>query len=176
MVLPDGASGAVSVFEELSVCSINLVHLLFGDVGGWTGEYELARVQAQDAVGVAAGQANYVQADDHGDLFLAGDIAEESKNVPCEAWVQGGNWFVGQDQSRLLHQCAGNGDALLLTAAQAPARLFGLVRQAYPVQQFKSHAPLALLNVPRMLIGPAEWRPPVSTFVRAVSRGTRLKC
>ena len=82
---------------------------------------------ADDPVGIAAGKFELMQADDRGDAVGLADIAQESENAVGGGRIKTCDRLVGQDQGRVLHQCAGDADALLLAAGElvgAAQRIF----------------------------------------------------
>jgi len=97
------------------------------------------------------------------------DLSHQIDNQICVPRIKIGGWFVGDDECRIGHESAGNGDALLLS----PAHFLGAV--IHPVAQLNLDekslgAKRRLLFSKRRKAGAAN-----ITFSRAVSTGIRLK-
>ena len=89
-------------------------------------EDELAASEADDPVGVAAGEFELMQADDRRDAVGLADAVQEREHAVGGRRIEAGDRLVGEHDRRLLHQRAGNADALLLAAGQivgAPQRV-----------------------------------------------------
>jgi hypothetical protein len=71
--------------------------------------------------------------DDHA-VVLVMDAAQRVHHHLRIHRVEAGNGFIGQDDARVLHQGAGNRDALLLAARQGLGPLGGLFGDAQPVK------------------------------------------
>ena len=67
-------------------------------------------------------------------------LGEQFHHLPAAMTVEGGGRFVGQDDARLVGQCAGDGHALLLSAREHRRQVVGPVANAEIVHQFERAA------------------------------------
>ena len=88
-------------------------------------EDDAAGRHADQAVAIAARQFERVQVADHGDAVVAVDALQRVHDDAGVARIERGDRLVGQNDLRLLHQRARDGDALLLAARQAVGALGG---------------------------------------------------
>src|SRR5262249_46560975 len=56
--------------------------------------------------------------EDDGDAFYLIELLKEAKDFFCRARVQGTSWLVGKQHGGIVHQGAGDGHALLLSARE----------------------------------------------------------
>ena len=78
---------------------------------------DFAIVHAGDAIGVRK-DAVVMGDDDHGAVGSACDIAEKFEHDFAVVGVKGGGGFVADDEWGFVDECAGDGNALLLTAGE----------------------------------------------------------
>ena len=76
-----------------------------------------------------------MQRDDHGDAVGLVDVAQGVHHDARGFRIQRGNRLVGKDDFGLLHQRAGNRDALLLPAGERGNTLICKVRHAHAGQR-----------------------------------------
>ena len=76
--------------------------------------------------------------DHHGDAQFAVDILDQGQDGVGGVGVQRTGGFIAQQHFGVGSQCAGNGDALLLTAGQLCRVGVGLIRQPHHLQQLHS--------------------------------------
>src|SRR5690606_19573881 len=56
-----------------------------------------------------------VRYDDHGCVAFLVEFAEELHHLFCVLTIKVASWFVCQNDTRIIHECAGNGSTLHLT-------------------------------------------------------------
>ena len=86
-------------------------------------------VHGGDAVGVGE-NAVIVRDDDGTTSGLTHQFAEQFHDHFSVLGIERGGGFVANDQSRIVHQCAGNGDTLLLTAGKFVRAFFHVLAEA----------------------------------------------
>ena len=77
-----------------------------------------------------------MEADQDRDLLVAGDRLQQLQDGVAGARIEGGDGLVGEYAPGLLHEGAGDGDALLLASRQAAGLGCGLVGDTDPFEQF----------------------------------------
>src|SRR5690606_2718401 len=109
---------------------------------GEKGHRASGRLLGDDAVGdedlAAAGLGDLfvVGGDEKGGFLVLVDLLDQLHDLGGGVAIEIAGGFVGEDQFGLVHQGAGNGDALLLTAGQGGGEKIHAVAEANPVQQF----------------------------------------
>ena len=77
-------------------------------------------------VGIAAREFELMQAHDGGDAVGLADRVQQTEHAVRGRRIEAGDRLVGEDERRVLHQRAGDPDALLLSAGElvgAPQRI-----------------------------------------------------
>ena len=90
---------------------------------------------------------------DTGEYVLDGILVRdlgENRAARCRG-VQGAGGFVGEDDGRICHQCAGNGHSLFLASGKLAGQVVGAVGEAEALELFHGHsiapfAPYALVE------------------------------
>ena len=98
-----------------------------------------AVLQSDDAGGVLFGQFGVVSDHDHQPVLRHG--LEQLHDLNAGIAVQRAGGFICQQDIGVVHQCAGNGDALHLTAGHLAGMLVQLVAQTHVFQRFSRSAP-----------------------------------
>ena len=109
-----------------------------------------AMIQIETAIGQASGV--FVVRHHHDRAALRVEIAEDAEDDVLILGVEVSRGFVGEDDFRVVHKRAGDGDALLFTAgelgremrcavfhAYLPKRLHGLVFVRHAVEELRQH-------------------------------------
>jgi hypothetical protein len=96
--------------------------------------YQLAFPQMQNAI---CKGSRLVAVCHHDQILarLASEPVEQFEHLPSGLFIQVAGRFVGQDELRVVHQRAGDGDALLLAAGQAIGECLRAVEQAHGFQK-----------------------------------------
>src|SRR5262245_2072937 len=68
------------------------------------------------------------------------NVFEQGQDLVTGVAVQSASWLVGQDESRIVHHCAGNDDPLLLSPGELIWPVMSAVGQSDPVERFLSSA------------------------------------
>ena len=76
-----------------------------------------------------------MQGDNHGQAFLGVEVGEQIHHPARRHRIERGNWFVGEDDVRALHQRTGDGPALLLPTRQGGGAAVGIFTEANPVER-----------------------------------------
>ena len=121
-----GRAAHVLVHRRRDGCSIRLI-------GHGVGADD-AVLQVDDAGRIALGQLRVVGDHDHQPVF--GDLFQQLHDLDAGLAVQSAGRFVGQQDVRVVHQGAGDGHALHLTAGHFAGVLVQLVAQADLFQRF----------------------------------------
>ena len=111
---------------------------MLGELGRRAVEHHAACREADQPVAVFPRQIEAVQVADHGDAEVAVDVLQRVHHHLGVARIERGDRLVGQDDLGLLHQCAGDGDALLLAARQRVGALAGQARHVEALQSRES--------------------------------------
>jgi hypothetical protein len=119
---------------------VDLGGLLGAEPGGLAVEDDLAGAQTDDPVGEIDGQLHLVQGGDDGEVILGGDLPQQVDDVAGRYRVEGGDRLIGEQHLRVLHECAGDRDPLLLTAGERVGALVGAVGQTDPVEFLEGFA------------------------------------
>ena len=113
-----------------------------------------------DAVGEAARQFDVVNVDDHRNVALAGAARDQFHDLDRGLRIERGGRLVGEHQVGLLHQSAGDADALALAAGELVGARRGECPEADGIEQGE-----CALDVGRLEICAA--RPAIPEHIRA---------
>jgi hypothetical protein len=95
------------------------------NVAIWRNEHQTAGGQADHPVAVAANEIERVQVADDGDAEMLVDPQQCIHDHASVGGVERGDRLIGKDEIGLLHQRAGDSDALLLAAGELIGSLRG---------------------------------------------------
>ena len=135
---PGGGLGGEFLLRD----AVDGAHPFGGQRGRRAVEDHLAGLHGDDAVAVLAGGVEVVQVHQHGQPVLAVHVAQRIHHHLGIARVERGDRLIRQDQPRLLHQGAADGDALLLPAREGLGPLQRGIGQAEAVERGQRHGPL----------------------------------
>lgn len=105
-----------------------------------------SRLQADDSVGKLPGEIDLMKADDHRQLVGAANAVEQAQKLFGCYRIKAGDGFIGEQESWLLYQCAGDTDALLLAAGKLIGPPKRVLEKADPVDRLQGR--LALVTRP----------------------------
>ena len=95
-----------------------MLEVLVGDVFWGFVPEDFAGADTDDAVGVHLGELDLVEVEEEGDAFFFGGFHQKVHDFAGSAGVEAGDRFVGEDDFGLLDEGSGDGDPLLLAAAE----------------------------------------------------------
>src|ERR1700730_7815111 len=90
----------------------------FGDLPGWAHFYNFAAIHYGDAGREIADHWHGVGDEEIGQAEVALELGEEVYDLRADADIEGGDWFVGDDEPGTQREGAGDADALALSAAE----------------------------------------------------------
>ena len=157
--------------------AVDLHDLGLGQAVGRGVEDDLAVAETDDAVGPGEREVDLVQAAHDGQSLVDGDLADERHDLLARLGVERGDGLVGEQDLGVLHERAGDGDALLLSAGEGVGALVGAVEQADAVEVVERLQLRGRGRTPRgrdAVRGRAASEP-VSTFSSTVSDGHELE-
>ncbi len=123
--LGGGRRGADVADSLFGLDAVELARDGVGQFGRGAVEDHAAVRHADQPVAIAARQIERMQVAQHGDAVMAVDALQRVHHDARVARIERGDRLVGQNDLRLLHQRARDGDALLLAAREAVGALGG---------------------------------------------------
>ena len=138
-----GEMGRILSLRLVVGASVDHAEVVVGDIGSGTVIDDPAVREPDDAVGVLEREVDLMKAGDKSDAALLADAAQQLHDATCCGGIEAGHGFVGEDQVRLLCECAGDAHALLHAAAEVVDPCEGLVQQSDSVERLEGDALVA---------------------------------
>jgi hypothetical protein len=91
---------------------------MFQQILGGGAFYDAAFLEDNDVIGYCGNGIQIVRDKEHGHARFALQVAQEGQNFMGNCVVQGGGWFVGNEELGLLNHGHGDHDALSLPTAE----------------------------------------------------------